>query len=94
MIYNLIGVSEGIKTNTLIKQTHLKNVLFVTTSIFRQNFFFLIKFQSSVSNGWHDVLMMSIDINSIVILDIHFVDYCNIIVGSEAIDLIKKFWFE
>ena len=38
MIYNLIGVSEGIKTSTLIKQTHLKNVLFVT--IFRQKFFF------------------------------------------------------
>ena len=34
---------------------------------------------------------MPIDINSIVILDIHFVDYRYIIVGSEAIDLIKKF---
>ena len=33
------------------------------------------KFQSSVCNGYHDVLIMSIDINSITILNIHGIDY-------------------
>ena len=52
-----------------------------------------LKFQSFFCNGCHDVLVMSVDISSIVVLDIHYVDYCGIIVGitkSEAIDLIKN----
>ena len=51
------------------------------------------KFQSSACNGCHDVLMMSIDINSITILDIHGVDYRCIIAGickSEAINIFKN----
>ena len=52
-----------------------------------------LKFQSSFYNGCHDALVMSVDINSIVVLDIHYVDYCCIIIGitkSEAIDLMKN----
>ena len=44
-------------------------------------------------NGCHNVLMMSIDINSIVILNIYGVDYRCIIVGIskiEAINLLKN----
>ena len=51
------------------------------------------KFQSSVSDGCYDVYMMSIDINSSVILNIHGADYCCIIVGitkPEAINLLKN----
>ena len=38
------------------------------------------KFQSSVCEGYHDVLMVSIDFNNnnIPVLNIHGVDYCRI----------------
>ena len=39
------------------------------------------KFQSTVCDGCHDALMMSIEINSIAILNIHGVDYQCIFVG-------------
>ena len=51
------------------------------------------KFQSSVSNGCHDVLIMTIGINSIVILNIHSVCYrcvLVIITKSEAINLLSN----
>ena len=60
--FNRINVYESIE----LRQAHLKNVLFVTIGIFLDKGF---KFQSSVCYGCHDVLMMSIDINSIVILN-------------------------
>ena len=47
-------------------------------------------FQSSVCNGCHDILMMSYDMNSIAILNLHVVEFCSIIVEiskSEAINL-------
>ena len=50
-------------------------------------------FQTKICNGFYDVLMMSIDINSIAILNIHSVDYCCIVVGvteSEALNLLRK----
>ena len=37
------------------------------------------KIQLTVGNGCHNVLMMSIDINSIAIFNIHGVGYCCII---------------
>lgn len=51
------------------------------------------KFQPSVLNCCLDVLMMSTDINSIVISNINGVDYCWMIVAvskSGAINLSKK----
>ena len=51
------------------------------------------KFQSSVCNGCHDVLIMFVNINSVAISIIHSVDICCIIVRiskSEAINLSKN----
>lgn len=54
-------------------------------------------FQSSVFNGCHDVLMLiSIDTNSVAILNIYSVAISDIIVGiskSEATNLLKKMLF-
>ena len=47
---------------------------------------------SMICNDYHDLLMISIDINSIAILNIHDVDYCCIINGitkSQAMNLLK-----
>lgn len=47
---------------------------------------------SMICNDYHDLLMISIDINSIAILNIHDVDYCCIINGitkSLAMNLLK-----
>ena len=51
------------------------------------------RFESFFCNSCYDVLMMSIDIDSIAILNIHDVDYRCIIVRiskSEAINFINK----
>ena len=51
----------------LIRQMLLRNLLY------RHYYYFLdegFKFQSTVCNGCHDVLMMSIDINNTAILNI------------------------
>ena len=46
-------------------------------------------FQTIVSNSHHDILTMSTDITSIVILDINGVDYCFTIVGITKIEKIN-----
>ena len=46
-------------------------------------------FQPAVSGGCHDVLKMSIDTNSIAILNIHNVDYWCIINGISISEAIK-----
>ena len=46
----------------LKRQVHLKDILFVTNGIY---------FQPIVCNGCHDILMISIDINSNDISNIH-----------------------
>ena len=51
------------------------------------------KFQLAVCNGCHDVLMMFTGLNSIVILNIHCVDYPCIFVGiskNEAINVLRN----
>lgn len=85
MIYNdRTDVSEGIDVN---KSRTSKE------SIFFHYWFFLIKrlrFQLIVCNGNHETIMMSSDINSILI--IYGVDYHCLIVGitkSGAINLLK-----
>ena len=46
-------------------------------------------FQTTVSNSHHDILTMSTDITSIVILDINGVDYCCTIVEITKIEKIN-----
>ena len=56
-----------LKVLMLIRQMLLRNLLY------RHYYYFLdegFKFQSTVCNGCHDVLMMSIDINNTAILNI------------------------
>ena len=57
------------------------------------------KFQPNVCNGFHDVLMMSMDLNNIAILNIRGVDYrhvtngirkCEIVNLLQNADLVKK----
>ena len=51
------------------------------------------KFQPSVCNGYHDLLMMSLNLSNIVILNIKGADYRCIISAtskSEAINLMKN----
>ena len=51
------------------------------------------EFQSLSRNGYHYVLMMSIDLNSISILNFHRFHYCYIISGiskDEAVNLLIK----
>ena len=77
-----------LKILTLIRQVHQKSALFATLV-----FFAGFKFQPVVCNGCHDVLMISIDLDSITILNIHGVDYLCVINGmskSEAIIFFKK----
>ena len=74
LYYNRVDVSEGIDVN----KTNASNECIVCH--YR---YFLgkgFKFQSCVCNGWHDVLMMSVDIESVATLNVHGVDYCSIIV--------------
>ena len=56
------------------------------------------RFQLFLSNGCHNLLMISTDINSVAILYIHGVDYRCTIVGiskSKAINLLKMlFWLK
>ena len=58
--------------------------------------YFLIqgfKFHPNVCNGYHDALMMSMNLNDIAILSVHGIDYCCIINGigkSGAMGLLKN----
>ena len=73
---------------------HLKSVLCCHYCFFVDEVF---RFQPRVCDGCHDILRMSIDIQSITILNIHGIDYCCAINGirkSEAIMLVKKMLFE
>ena len=71
----------------LIGQMHLKSVLFVSIRDFEAKGF---RFRPVICNGCHDVLRMSINIKSIVNLNIHGVNYCCIIAGM-TVTVWKKF---
>ena len=58
------------KVFLLINQLHLNNILFVIIGILDKG----LMFQLSVCNGCHAVLIMSIDINSIAVLNFYGVD--------------------
>ena len=83
--YDRIDISEGIDVN---------KISFSKECIICHDWYFLDKgFQLSVSNGCHNVLMMSTDLKSIAPLNTHVVNYCCIISEiskSEAMNLLKK----
>ena len=85
--YNRTDVSEGIDVN---KTSYIRNALFATITIFSKKRF---KFLSSICNGWHDIKMMSIDINSIAMLNIDGATYRFMIPSiskSEAVTMFKN----
>ena len=86
MYYDRIDVSESIDVfNSIVS----KQCVICPYRYFLDKGF---KFQSSAYNCCQNVLMISIDHSSIVILTIHCVDYRCIINGiskSEAIDLLE-----
>ena len=67
LYHDKIGVSGGI----YIDKTSASNFLF----FFNKEF----EFQQDVCNGWHDVLVMSMNLSNIAILKIKSADYCCII---------------
>ena len=78
-----------ISDDDLTLEMHQRSVLFCTIHIFR----YRIEFQSSVCNGCHVVLMISIELNSIPVSNINNIGYhCVIyeISKIEAIFFIKK----
>ena len=75
-----------LKLFMLITQVHIKNVIIYRYTYFLDKGF---KFQSPVCNNCHDVLTMSIDNNSIAILNIHGADYCCIIFGISKTEAIS-----
>ena len=82
------------KVLMLIRQVHLKSVLFVTIGIFRTKSLGFNQL-SAMTISCHDVLMMSIDLNNIIILNIHGTDYRCITDGitkSEAVNLLRKMY--
>ena len=75
LYYNRIDISKCIDIN----MTSVSKLCIIC-----HYWYFLDKrfrFQPVVYNGCHDVLMMSMEINNIVILNIHGIDYLCIICG-------------
>lgn len=65
-----------LKISIIIRQVHLKNVLFLSLLSFLDKRFM---FSSSTCSSCHDVLIMSTEIKNIDILNIDGVDYCYIL---------------
>ena len=87
MLYcDRIDISEGTDP---IKINNSKECMICHYLFFNYGF----KFQNSVYNGWHDLLMLSVNISGIAIITIKKVDYHCIIHNiskSEAINLLKN----
>ena len=87
LYYNIIDVSEGIDVN---KTSSSKECNICRYWYFLDEGF---KFQHDICNGYHDVLMMSMNLSDIAILNNIGVDYRCIIDGiskSEAINLMQN----
>ena len=84
---------------TFLKESILKKQLIQKKCNICSHRYFLDKrfnFQTYVCNGWHDVLMLSINLSDIAILNIRSVDHRCIISGmskSEAINLMLNIDF-
>ena len=87
MLYcDRIDISEGTDPT---KINNSKECMICHYLFFNHGF----KFQNSVYNGWHDLLMLSVNISGIAIITIKKVDYHCIIHNiskSEAINLLKN----
>ena len=84
LYYDRIDISKGID---LAKSN--KECMICHYWVFNHRF----KFQDSVSNGYHDLTMLSVNIIDITIITIENFDYYCIIHSiskSEAINLLKK----
>ena len=92
LYFHTIDICEGIDAN---KTSALKQCIICYYHYFLDKGF---TFQSDVWNKCHDLLMMSINLNDITILYIHYVDYCcvvNEINKSEAVNLLwTPIWLE
>ena len=83
LYYDRIDISEGIDVNKTSKSKKCD---------IGQYWYFLdkgFKFEPYVCNGYHDVLMMSMNLTDITILNIHVADYTTL-----YISLFNKFKFE
>ena len=69
-----VGVSEWTNIN---KKKCIKRMWFLSLLLF----FY-------VCNGYHDILMMSVNLNDVAILNIKAADYCGIISGIRQIDAV------
>ena len=79
-----------LKELIIIKQVHQKSVIFVTSGIFLNMGF---KFQSSVCNRCHDLVMMPMNLSDIAILNIKDPDcrcIFNRICKNEIINLMRN----
>ena len=89
--YDRVDISQGIDVN----KTSASNECIIC-----HYWYFLdkkLKFQWSACNGCHDVLMLSVNLNSIAILHIHYVDCFCIsarITKSETIIFLEECWFD
>ena len=78
-----------LKVLILIRQVHQKGEIFVTIGILQKK----VSYFNLVFNDCHHVLMMSINLNDIVILNIKGADYCciiNRISKSEVVNLLQN----
>ena len=92
LYYDGINVSEGIDVDktSKSKECDICHHMFVTTGTSQIRGF---KFQPDVYNGYHDVLLMSMNLSNISILNIPGADYHCIISGiskSETKEIIQK----
>ena len=83
LYYDIIEVSEEMDLN--------KTNASKECDIFHCPYFLdkRFKFQPYLCNGCHDLLMMSINFNNIVVLNIHIVDYCCNIYGISKSDVVN-----
>ena len=84
--YDRIDISEGI---VLAKSSNSKECMICHYWFFNHGF----KFQDHVSNGCHDLTMLSVNISDIAIITVKNVDYRCIILNiskSEAINLLAN----
>ena len=79
----MINVSKSVEVN---KTSASKECYICHYWYFLDNGF---RFQSAVYNGWRDMLIMSIDPNSIAISNIHGVHYPGIFNGITKTEVIK-----
>ena len=84
--YYRIDVSEGIKVNKGSKSKECEICHY--WYLYRKRF----KFQPNACNGFHDLIIMSMNLKYIAIFNIKYADYCCVISGiskSEATNLMK-----